>query len=413
MVVNPEILAVIPARGGSKGIPRKNIRLFNGIPLLAYSIAAALQAGCTPRTIVSTDDEEIAATARLWGAETPFLRPVELAADASTDLPLFQHALTWLAEHEGYHPEIVIQLRPTSPIRPVGCVDAAVAKLIQNPQADSVRGVMPAGQNPHKMWRVDEHGVMHNLLAVEGLREPYNTPRQELPPVFWQTGHIDAVRTRSILEKNSMSGDVILALMIDPRYSVDIDNLNDWQRAEWLARHGGLDMVFPAHRARPFPDQVDLLAMDFDGVITDNRVWVDAAGRELVAANRSDSLGLAILREKTGIRQLVISKERDLAVAARCNKMLVPFMQGIDDKAAALTAYLKENGLDASRTIFVGNDVNDLPSFAAAGFGVAVCDSHPDVIKAADMVLTRRGGHGAVREICDILLAHYANRSKA
>ena len=117
-----EIMALIPARGGSKGIPRKNIRNFNGFPLIAWSIAAGLQAESVTRTIVSTDDAEIAEVARQWGADTPFLRPAEFAQDKTTDLPVYQHALQWLAENENYKPDVVIQLRPTSPIRPRDCV---------------------------------------------------------------------------------------------------------------------------------------------------------------------------------------------------------------------------------------------------------------------------------------------------
>ncbi len=114
-MVKPEVLAVIPARGGSKGIPRKNIRQFAGYPLIAYSIAAGLQAEMVTRVIVSTDDEEIAQVSRQFGAEVPFFRPTELAQDNTTDLPVFQHALRWLKEHEGYEPDVVVQLRPTSP----------------------------------------------------------------------------------------------------------------------------------------------------------------------------------------------------------------------------------------------------------------------------------------------------------
>src|SRR5512143_2824347 len=113
-MTKPEVLALIPARGGSKGIPRKNIRPFAGHPLIAYSIAAARQADSVTRVIVSTDDDEIAAGARAEGAETPFLRPPELARDDSPDLPVFRHALQWLAEKDGYHPDVVAQLRPTS-----------------------------------------------------------------------------------------------------------------------------------------------------------------------------------------------------------------------------------------------------------------------------------------------------------
>jgi len=135
-----EVLAVIPARGGSKSIPRKNIEPFGGHPLLAYSIAAGLQARSVSRVIVSTEDPEIAERAVQYGAEIPFLRPTELAQDDTPDLPVFRHALGWLAEHESYHPGIVVQLRPTSPVRPRNCVDRAVEILVNSPEADSVRG---------------------------------------------------------------------------------------------------------------------------------------------------------------------------------------------------------------------------------------------------------------------------------
>jgi N-acylneuraminate cytidylyltransferase len=243
---HPEVLAIIPARGGSKGIPRKNIRLFAGFPLISFSIAAGLQAETVTRVIVSTDDEEIAEVARRYGAETPFLRPAELAQDRTTDLPVFQHALTWLAENEDYHPDVVVQLRPTSPVRPRDCLDNAVRLLLADPEADCVRGVVEAGQNPHKMWHIDRQtGRMRALLTVPGIAEPYNAPRQFLPPVYWQTGHIDAIRPAAILNKHSMTGDPILALVLDPHYTVDLDTLADWERAEWLVAKGGLDMVWP------------------------------------------------------------------------------------------------------------------------------------------------------------------------
>ncbi|HEY9089488.1 MAG TPA: acylneuraminate cytidylyltransferase [Anaerolineaceae bacterium] len=410
-MVKPEVLAIIPARGGSKGIPRKNIREFAGYPLIAYSIAAGLKAQSVTRVIVSTDDAEIAETARAWGAEVPFMRPDEFAQDSTLDLPVFEHALRWLSEHEGYRPDVVLQLRPTSPVRPPDMVDNAVRLLLEHPEADSVRGIVPAGQNPHKMWKIDpQTGQMRNLLDVPGIPEPYNAPRQVLPPVYWQTGHIDAIRPRAILEQNSMSGKVILPLMIDPRYTVDIDNLWDWARYEWLVWHGGLDMVTPGRSRRPYPQDVRLVVFDFDGVITDNRVWVDASGRESVASNRSDSHGISLLRQ-AGMDMLVISREVDPVVTTRCNKIKVPALQGVLEKAGALRQAVQERGIDLSQVIYVGNDVIDLPCFDIAGWAVAVADSHPAVLRAADYVLSMRGGHGAVRELCDLVLNTQRQRS--
>src|SRR3972149_9542038 len=223
MVTKPEVLALVPARGGSKGIPRKNIRPFAGYPLTSYSIVAGLQSGSVTRMILSTDDEEIASVARQWGAEVPFMRPLALAQDATTDLPVFQHALHWLAENENSHPDLVVQLRPTSPIRPLGCVDEAVALLLDHPKADSVRGVVPSGQNPYKMWKISQaDGSMQPLLVLKNISEPFNAPRQALPPSFWQTGHVDVIRSETILRKNSMTGDMILPYLIDPAYTIDI-----------------------------------------------------------------------------------------------------------------------------------------------------------------------------------------------
>lgn len=234
-----EALVLIPARGGSKSIPRKNIRPFAGHPLIAYSIAAGLAAELVSRVIVSTDDEEIATIARQYGAEAPFLRPAEFSQDQTPDLPVFQHALNWLAEHEGYQPEIVVQLRPTSPLRRTWHIDQAVARLIEHPEADSVRTVCIPFQNPFKMWRIGSDGFMHPLLAVD-LHEPYNMPRQALPEVYWQTGYVDAAWADTILDKGSMTGERILPLVIDPGEWIDIDSPDDWRRAERLLESGEL-----------------------------------------------------------------------------------------------------------------------------------------------------------------------------
>lgn len=405
----PEVLAIIPARGGSKSIPRKNVRLFAGHPLLAFSIAAALQAETVTRTIISTDDEEMAQIARSLGAEAPFIRPAEHAQDNTLDLPVFEHALTWLAKHEGYKPDIVVQLRPTSPLRPRGLVDEAVQLLLKNPKADSARGVVPSGQNPYKMWRVDTDGVMQPLLKVKGIAEPYNAPRQQLPAAFWQTGHVDAIRSSVILKKHSMSGDVILPVMVDPAYTVDIDTMSDWQRGEWLATSGELDAVWPGPLPRPYPKQVKLLVLDFDGVLSDNRVWVDQEGKESIAANRSDGLGLRQLQE-TGVKVFVLSREENPVVARRCEKLGIGHRQGIKAKGEALQQLLAELQIAAEHTVFLGNDTNDLPCFPIAGCAVAVADSHPAVLQQADQRLSQQGGHGAVRELCDLIMAINAKK---
>ncbi|MCJ7511498.1 MAG: acylneuraminate cytidylyltransferase [Anaerolineales bacterium] len=403
MVARPHVLAIVPARGGSKSIPRKNIRPFCGQPLIAYSIAAGLQAETVERVLVSTDDHEIAEIARQLGAEVPVLRPAALATDETTDLPVFRHALLWLEQEQSYRPDLVVQLRPTSPVRPRSLVDQAVRLLADHPEADSVRGVVPSGQNPHKMWQVSPDGRLRPLLEVQGVPEAYNAPRQALPPTFWQTGHIDVFRRSTVMDKGSMSGDAILPVLIDPAYSVDIDTSRDWERAEWLLESGDLDAVRVGPSKRRLPESVSLLVMDFDGVLTDDRVWVDQDGGEAVAASRADGMGLARLRQ-AGIPAIVLSSETNPVVAARCRKLGIEAIQGVGDKGQALLEILRSQGVPAHSTVYVGNDLNDLPCFPLVGWAVAVADARPPVRLAADYVLRNPGGHGAVRELCDLVL---------
>ncbi len=235
----PATLALIPARGGSKSIPRKNIRPLGGHPLLAYSVAAGLAAQHVHRVIVSTDDEEIAEVAQRYGAQVPFTRPAEFSQDETPDLPVFQHALHWLEEHEGYRPEIIVQLRPTSPFRRVWQIDRSIELLVQDRQADAVRTVIAPFQNPYKMWRIADSGYLEALLAGEAA-EPYNLPRQQLPPVYWQTGYVDAARRTTLMTKDSMTGDRILPLITDPGEWIDIDSEDDWRWAERLLASGEL-----------------------------------------------------------------------------------------------------------------------------------------------------------------------------
>jgi len=405
-----EVLALIPARGNSKSIPRKNIRDFAGYPLIVWSIAAAKQSRLITRIVVSTDDEKIAGVSLQHGVEIPFIRPAELAQDTTPDLPVFQHALNWLKDQEDYLPNMVVQLRPTSPIRPPNLIDQAIVLLADNLNVDSVRGVVASDQNPYKMWRINQEGTMIPLLTIEGIPEAYNVPRQDLPLTYWQTGHIDVIRTSTILKKKSMSGDVILPLIIDSAYTVDIDNQMDWQRAERCVQEKVLDIVTPHPKMKEFPASVRLLVLDFDGVFTDDRVWVNGKGKEIVAASRGDGLGLELLRKDTDIQVMVISKEKDPVVAARCNKLNIPFTQAVDEKDITLREIMKEKGLQQEEVIFVGNDLNDLVCFPLVGFTMAPINAVSEVKQRADLVLESRGGFGAVREICEMLIKKFPKK---
>jgi CMP-N,N'-diacetyllegionaminic acid synthase len=228
-----KILAIVPARGGSKSIPLKNIKKFCGKPLIVHSIETALNSPSVHRVVVSTDSKEIASISEKAGAEVPFLRPHEFALDNTPDLPVFVHCLEWLQENEGYEPDIVVQLRPTSPLRSVKMVEDAIRLMRGEPEADSVRAVCDPSQNPFKMWEIKSDGYLTPLVKTE-IVEQYNQPRQRLPQVYWQNGYIDVVRRRTIMEKHSMTGDRILPLIVDSENIIDIDNELTFHIAEMM-----------------------------------------------------------------------------------------------------------------------------------------------------------------------------------
>src|SRR6185503_4419432 len=230
----------------------------------------------------------------------------------------------------------------------------AVRVLIEHADADCVRGVVPAGQNPHKMWRFHGYNkAMKPLLGVEGITEPYNAPRQILPSVYWQTGHIDAIRTATITRKHSLTGHTIYPLVLDPRYTVDIDTPADWAKYESLVYQGGLDMVMPANRSRrAMPKKIQLVICDFDGVLTDNKVWTDQNGTEMVAAYRSDSLRIRELREQS-IEVMILSSEPNPVVMARAKKMGVEAVHGVGilEKGRALRTILEQKRVEAENVV--------------------------------------------------------------
>jgi len=223
-----EVLAIIPARSGSKSVKDKNIRLINGKPMIAYSIIHALQAECIDRVIVSTDSSQYAEIAREYGAETPFLRPAEYATDTALDIDVFRHALKYLEEKEGYHPELVVQLRPTYPVRRINDIENMVRYMKDNPDTDSMRCIAPAKEIAYKMWFKDSNNLLTPVMT--DIPECYNMPRQQLPKIYYQNACIDVVRADIILKEHSMSGKKIAGYDMDENF--DIDTEEEFKAAE-------------------------------------------------------------------------------------------------------------------------------------------------------------------------------------
>ncbi len=239
------VLAVIPARSGSRGLKDKNILPFNGLPLMAHSIRQGLAASSVGRVIVSTDSQHYADLARAHGAEAPFLRPAAASGDLATDLDAFLHLLGWLDREEGWLPDLCVHLRPTHPIRDPADIDRAVAILNEDPSLDSVRSVVPAPQTPLKMWWRDAAGRLTPVATVDGMAEAHSAPRQSLPTAYLQNASIDVVRTRVILEQRSMTGTAVHGLVL--RDYEDVDSRDDFMRAERVAElqgRGPFEFVF-------------------------------------------------------------------------------------------------------------------------------------------------------------------------
>lgn len=222
------VLAIIPARSGSKSVKDKNIRMMNGKPMLAYSIEHALSSEKINRVIVSTDSERYGAIALKYGAEVPFLRPAEISGDTSLDIEVFEHALNFLKDKESYVPDVVVQLRPTYPIRNTEDIDRMVQMLADDLTIDSVRCIVPAKEVAYKMWRLGDDGIITPLLT--DIPEAYNMPRQQLPKIYYQNACIDVVRTKVITQQHSMSGKRIKGYIME--HNFDIDTEEEFLNAE-------------------------------------------------------------------------------------------------------------------------------------------------------------------------------------
>ncbi len=227
-----KILAIIPARGGSKGIPNKNLTLLNGKTLVEHSIFHAQGSRLVNRVLVSSDSDEILRVAREAGAEAPFKRPPELSGDLVLDYPVFKHVLDELATIENYHPDLVVHLRPTAPHRDPRWIDECIQLLIGNPGAHSVRSVSEPEKHPYRMFTIDGSGYLDPIMKHKH-PEPYLLRRQDLPKVYFYNCVIDVTRRSTLAEMNSMTGKKILPFIMNPDDVYDIDTPRDLE----IARH--------------------------------------------------------------------------------------------------------------------------------------------------------------------------------
>ena len=229
---NIKILCIIPARSGSKGIPNKNIKLFNKQPLLYWSISQAQQLKYNVRILLSTDSEEYRKIAIKYGAEVPFLRPKEISDDTSTDYEFIKHAIDWYKINKNYIPDVILQLRPTYPTRNVQIIDECLTIFLKNRHIyDSLRTVIPTYKSPYKMYVINDTILTPLFKEVNNIKEPYNQCRQILPKVYLHNGYIDILNT-SIVNNKTISGNKIYPYIMSKEEYHDIDTIDDWEKAE-------------------------------------------------------------------------------------------------------------------------------------------------------------------------------------
>lgn len=245
------IISIIPARSGSKGVPKKNIKLLAGYPLIAYPIIASKLASKIERTIVSTDSPEFAEIARNYGAETPFLRPAEISHDKSLDIEYIKHALDWFKTNEGKEPDYLVMLQPPTPLRDPALISAAIEKILQNKEATSLRSAYEVRESPYKMFKI-KNNYWEGLFPDDPRPEYYNLPRQSFAPVYHPNGYVDVVKTQTIRTTTSLHGPRILSF-ITPDVG-EIDRAIDFDYIEFmLTRQSNpiyeyLKQNFPASR---------------------------------------------------------------------------------------------------------------------------------------------------------------------
>jgi YrbI family 3-deoxy-D-manno-octulosonate 8-phosphate phosphatase len=386
-----ECLAIIPARGGSKGIPRKNIRPLFGKPLIAYNIEQARLARLVQRVVVSTDDPEIGAIARQYGAEVVW-RPAEISGDTASSESALLHALEYLRQSEGYQPDLLVFLQCTSPLTLAEDIDGTIQSLL-DAQADTALAVIPFH---YFIWKTGGSGEAVGVNHDKRVRPL----RQEREPQYLETGAVYVMRVPGFLgARHRFFGKTALYKMPAER-RLEIDDPVDFRIAETLVR-----AQVEQRKSAALPESIGALILDFDGVFTDNKVIVFQDGREAVVCDRSDGWGIGQLK-KTGLPILILSTEPNPVVQARADKLRLPCLQNIQDKWAALSAWLAERDIDPQQVVYVGNDANDLDCMTRVGCAVAPAHAYPEALAAAHIILDQRGGDGAIREICDLILKH-------
>ncbi len=390
-----EVLAIIPARGGAKGIPRKNIANIEGKPLIAYTIEQALQSSKISRLVVSTDDPEIFNISIKYGAEV-IERPLEISGDTASSESALLHALDFLKNKENYEPDILVFLQCTSPLTLHTDIDDAIEKLIEK-QADCSFTAVPFH---YFIWGYDKSGVLDGINHEKSTR----LRRQDRDKQFLETGSVYVMKADGFKKhKHRFFGKITLH-EIPKEHAYEIDEPIDREVVAAIirARH-------KTSKLNNILNDIEAVIFDFDGVFTDNKVVVLQNGEEAVICDRGDGMGIESIKS-LGIPILVLSKEKVPTLLQRCKKLKIECLHGVDDKLNVLSDWFKRNHISHENTIYVGNDINDIECMRFVGCPVAVADAYEEVKKNAKIILDSNGGNRAIRELCDLITSKYTRK---
>ena len=378
--------AIIPARGGSKSITRKNVVDFCGKPMIAWTIEQALGSKYISEVYVTTDDSEIADISRQYGAKI-IQRPGNLATDASASEEALSHAIREIEKDKKI--DVVVFLQATSPVREKEDVDMAVEKFFSE-RADSLFSA--AILDDFCAWK-----IIDNKLKSATFDYKNRGRRQDRKPYYLENGSIYVTKPEIIKQYNNRLGGKIVFYLMPLWKSYEIDSLEDLELCSYFMRK----ML----RSGPKIDMedIELIAYDFDGIMTDNKVIVSDDGREAVVANRADGLAISSIKEM-GIAQVIISTESNKVVAARARKIGVPVLYNIVDKKECLVEYCRTNNYDINKTIYIGNDINDLEIMKMVRIAICPLDANDAVKEVSKYILSAKGGEGLIREFMDLIL---------
>jgi N-acylneuraminate cytidylyltransferase len=385
--VNNSAIAIIPARGGSKGIPNKNLQTVGGITLLARTVSACLKSDSITAVYVSTDSDEIAAVALKSGAQV-IRRPADISGDTASSESALLHALNEI-EKTSSLPSNVLFAQCTSPFISHTDIDGILGLLNDHDSALTVT------HNHAFIWRRDNSGNAIGINHDSAIR----LPRQQLDPEFKETGALYAMN----IDQFRKSGHRFFGRI--GMYEVPVDRSMEIDDPEDLRLANTLEIQEKGMPSRESLQSIKAIVFDFDGVMTDDQVYITETGQEMVMASRSDGMGISALRN-AGLKLLILSKERNPVVARRAEKLQIEVIQACDNKLEALTKWLSKNQLLLSQCAYVGNDINDLQCMQAVKLAIAPIDAHPQATQAAHWRLTRAGGKGAIRELSDAIINH-------